>query len=169
MQPNITKSALYNFHFVGLLLSVKFILLAQKYDFLASVAFFVSILIIFVLYRMSVHFRDNECGGTIKFGQAFGYIFLVYLFGSIVSSVVIFIYTSFINTHYLNSTLDVLMKLYDSYKFSVDNNTYSVLQTIYKPGPFAVVNVFFSAFLGAFWGLILGVLVKRDKDTLSQQ
>jgi len=164
MQPNITKSAFRNFHFVGLLLSVRFILSAQKFQFLVSLALFISVLLIFVLYRMSVHYRDNQCHGTIKYGQAFRYIFLIYLFGSIVSSIVMVIYTSLIDTHYLTNTLDVLMKLYDSYKFPVDDKTYAVLQTIYKPVPFGMINVFFSMIAGAFWGLILAAFVKREKS-----
>lgn len=169
MQPNIAKSALYNFHFIGLLLSVKFILLAQKYEFLSTLALFVSILIIFMLNRMVIHFRENECGGTIKFKQAFGYIFFVYLFGSVISSIVLFVFTSFIDTHYLSLTLDVLMKMYDSYKFPVDNNTYTILKSIYNPFPFALLNIFASAFIGAFWGLILAVVVKKERNIFSQQ
>ncbi|HJV76814.1 MAG TPA: DUF4199 domain-containing protein [Paludibacter sp.] len=167
MQPNITKSALYNFHFVGLLLSVKFILSAQKYSILASFAFFISILLIFILYRMSVHFRDNECNGTIKYGQAFSYIFLVYLFGSFVSSIVMVIYTSLIDTHYLTTTLDVLLKLYDSYNFPVDDKTYAVLKAIYKPVPFSLINIVSSMIGGAFWGLILAAFVKKEKNIFS--
>jgi hypothetical protein len=74
------------------------------------------------------------------------------------------IYTSLIDTHYLTNTLDVLMKLYDSYKFPVDDKTYAVLQTIYKPVPFGMINVFFSMIAGAFWGLILAAFVKREKS-----
>lgn len=164
MQPNITKSALYNFHFVGLLLSVKFILSAQKYSILASFALFISILLVFILYRMSTHLRDNEYNGTIKYGQAFSYIFLVYLFGSIVSSIVIVIYTSFIDTHYLATNLDILLKLYDSYNFPVDDKTAAVLQAIYKPVPFSLINIISSMIGGTFWALILAAFVKREKS-----
>ena len=164
MQPNITKSALYNFHFVGLLLSVKFILSAQKYSILASFALFISISLVFILYRMSIHLRDNEYNGTIKYGQAFSYIFLVYLFGSIVSSIVIVIYTSFIDTHYLATNLDILLKLYDSYNFPVDDKTAAVLQAIYKPVPFSLINIISSMIGGTFWGLILAAFVKKEKS-----
>jgi hypothetical protein len=56
------------------------------------------------------------------------------------------------------------MKLYDSYKFPVDDKTYAVLQTIYKPVPFGMINVFFSMIAGVFWGLILAAFVKREKS-----
>jgi len=164
MQPNITKSALHNFHFLGLLLSLRFILSAQKNTALASFSLFISISIIFVIYRMAVHLREAEFGGAISFGKAFCYIFLVYFFGSIISSIVLFIYTSLIDKFFLDMTLDTLMKMYDAYKFPVDDKTYAMLQTIYKPFPFSLLNVFFSAIAASFWGLVLAGFIKKDKS-----
>jgi len=169
MQRNIIKSALYNFHFVGLLLSLKFILAAQKNTAIASLSLFVSISIIFVLYRMAVHFRETEYGGIMKFGQAFKYVFLIYFFASIVSSVVIFIYTNFIDKFFLDLSLDYLMKMYDGFKYPVDDKTYAVFQSIYKPAPYASFNLFMSLLSGGFWGLILAGFIKKDKSIFSQQ
>jgi hypothetical protein len=168
MQPNIFKSALHNFHIVGLLLSLKFILTAQKYGIFASFAIIISILLVFVLYLMSVHFRDTECKGTIKYGQAFLYIFLIYFFGSIVSSIVMIIYTSYIDTNYLGSLLDVMLKLYDSIKMPIADKYTTVLQSLYKPVPFSLLNVFSSVFSAAFWGLILAAFVRREKSLFKE-
>ena len=117
---------------------------------------------------MTVHFRDTEFNGTIKFGQAFGYIFLIYFFGTCVSSFVMWIYTSFIDTHYLGSMLDVVLKMYDNYKLPVDDKTYNVFQTIYKPVPYSIFIVFSSIFVGSFWGLILSAFVKREKRVFEE-
>jgi hypothetical protein len=117
---------------------------------------------------MSIHLRDNECNGVVKYGQAFQYIFLVYFFGSIVSSIVMVIYTSLIDTHYLASSLDILLKLYDNYKLPVDDQTYAVLQNIYKPVPFSLINLVSSMIGGAFWGLILAAFVKREKSVFEE-
>jgi len=163
MQPNITKSAMLNGLIVGVLLSLKFIFSAQKFNIFGLLAVFISVLIVFVLYRMSTHFRDTECSGTIKYGHAFNYIFLVYFFGSLISSFVILGYTSFFDTNYLASMLDVLLKMYDSFKFPVDDKTIKILETIYKPAPFSLLNVFSSMIVGVFWGLILAALVKKEK------
>ena len=112
---------------------------------------------------MGVHYRDNENDGTIKYRQAFIYIFLIYVFGSIVSSIVILIYTSFIDTNYLGSLLDEVLKIYDSMKIPIDNRYYSIFQTLYKPIPFSSLNVFFSIIGGAFWALILASFVKKTE------
>jgi len=164
MQQNILKSAMRNFHIVGLLLSLKFILTAQKYGIFASFSMVISILLVFVLYLMAVHYRDNENGGMLKYKQAFSYIFLIYFFGSIVSSIVMFIYTMFIDVNYLSTLLDVMLKLYDSMKIAIDPRYYSIFQTLYKPIPFSLLNAFFSLIGGAFWALILAGFVKREKS-----
>lgn len=164
MQPNIVKSALYNFHIVGLLLSLKFILSAQKYEVFASFAIIISIFIIFFLYRMAVHFRDNDFNGKINYGQAFRYIFLIYFFGSIVASIVMLIYTSFIDTHFLDSLLDVTFKMYERFKIPLDDKTMKAIEYIYKPVQYSLLNVIFSIIGGTFWSLILAGLVKKDKS-----
>lgn len=149
---------------IGLFISVKFIFSSLKYNIFTFLALFVSISIIIILYRMVIHFRDTECEGTIKYSHAFSYIFLVYFYGSILSSFIILIYTRFIDTNLLSTMLDTLMKLYDSFKFPIDDKTYTFLQTVYKPEPYSLLNIFSSIFSGAFWGLILAGFVKKEKS-----
>ena len=168
MQPNIVKSALYNFHIIGLLLSLKFILSAQKYEVFASFAIIISIFIIYFLYRMSVHFRDTEFIGKINYGQAFRYLFLIYFFGSIVASIVMMIYTAFIDIHFLDSLLDITLKMYERFKIPLDDKTIKAFEYIYKPVQYSLLNVFFSIIGGTFWGLILAGMVKKDKSIFEE-
>lgn len=164
MQQNITKSAKFNGLIVGVLLSLKFILSVQKFNFLTFLALFISVFIIVALYRMAIRFRDFDNGGTITYKQALLHIFLIYVFGSIISSFVILIYTTFVNPNYLSTLLDMLLKTYDSFKFPIDDKSYKFLEMIYKPAPFAIMNVISSLFVGGFWGLILAGFVKKEKS-----
>lgn len=149
---------------IGLFLSVKFIFSSFKFNIFTILALFVSVSIIVILFRMASHFRDTECEGEIKYSHAFNYLFLVYFYGSIVSSFIILIYTRFVDTTLLNTMLDSLLKLYDRYKFPIDDSTYSLLQTLYKPEPYSLLNIFSGVFTGAFWGLILAAFVKKEKS-----
>jgi len=164
MQQNIKNSAMTNGLIVGGLLSVKFVLSANKIGFLTSIAFIVSVLAVFALFYFAKRFRDTECGGVISYGQSFKYIFLVYFYGSIVSSLVILLYTNFINTDFLASMLNDVLKMYDAIKMPIDDQTYDIVEMIYKPAPFALFNVFASIFGAAFWALILAAFVKKDKS-----
>lgn len=166
MQPTILKSSLNNFHIVGLLLTIKFILSVQKNNLLASFSIIISVFIVFVLYRMAIHFCDTEFKGLISYGQAFFYIFLIYFFGSIVSSIVIWIYISFIDTNFLGLTLDAVLKMYDNLQIPHDDKTNKLLEIFYKPAAYSFINVFFSMIVGAFWGLILAAFIRKEKNHL---
>jgi len=169
MQPNIAKSALRNFHFIGLLLSAKFILSTQRYEILAMIAVFISVMVIFMLYRTGLHFRETECEGFISYWKAFRYIFLIYLFASVVMLIVMVIYTNLIDTQFLSYQLDSMLKMYESINYPIDNNTLKAWQIIYTPVPFAMLNIFVSAFVGAFWAFILAFFVRKKPNNLFDQ
>jgi hypothetical protein len=61
-----------------------------------------------------------------------------------------------------------VLKMYDAMNFPVDDNMISMVETIYKPAPFALMNVFSSAIVGAFWGLILAAFIKKEKSIFEQ-
>lgn len=164
MQPNIFRSSMHNGLILGVLLSLKFLFSTPNNSVLSFVALLISILIVFALYKLAIRFRENECGGIIKYGQAFKYIFQVYFFGTIIASLVILIYTRFFNPGYLEFTLNSLLKMYDNFKFPIDDTTHKLMETLYKPAPYALLNIFSSMFVGAFWGLILASFVKKEKS-----
>jgi hypothetical protein len=108
--------------------------------------------------------RNEEFDGIISYGKAFSYILQVYFFGSIISSLVMFIYTAYINQAYLEMYLNTVMKIYHDINFPIDDKNYNIMESIFKPAPFALSNIFSSIFTGAFWGLILAAFVKKEKN-----
>lgn len=168
MQNNTFKSALINFHIIGLLLSMKFIFSTIQNGIFGFLSLFVSIFIVFVMYRSAIRYRDVELGGFIKYSKAFSYLFLIYIFGSVVSSIVAFVYSGYINKDYLEISLNTVMQMYEKMNIHIDNLTYSYLVKFFKPVPFALSNIFASAFGGCFWSLILASFVKKDQNIFEQ-
>ena len=164
MQRNITKSTLNNFHVIGLLLSAKFLFSTQNNSILLILSLISSLLIIYALFYTTTRFRDTECDRSISYLNAFKYIFLLYFFGSIVLSIIIWIYTQFINKEFLDLTLDLLLKTYENLKIHVDNQTYSILEKIFKPLPYSIFNLFASIFSSLFWSSILAIFIKKEKS-----
>ena len=164
MQSNVTKSAMVNGLWIGLLLSLKFLLSTQKTNILAFASLIISISIIFVLFKITLSFREKELNGIIDFKKAFNYIFQLYFFGAVISSLVMLIYTAYLNPTYLEFYFSETLKFYQVIKLPVDDNTYNLLEKVFKPAPFALGNLFSSAILGAFWSLILAVFVKKEKS-----
>ncbi len=168
MPTNTFKSAFLNFHLVGLLLSLKFIFSAQKFAIFNFLAILCSVFIIFLLYRLTIQYRDTNKNGSIRFGEAFNYIFLLYLMGSVVSSIVIFIFTQFINKEFLDISFGAIMKLYESMRIQIDSLTYNYFEKVFKPFPYSVVNLISSIFTAAFWALILANFAKKEKSIFEE-
>lgn len=168
MQSTLTKSAMINGLVIGLFLSLKFLLSTQESTLLVSLGLVISVLIIFILFRNAIKFRDVEFDGIISYGKAFSYILQVYFYGSIISSLVMFIYTSYFDQVYLEMYLDKVMKFYHDINYQIDDRNYKIMESIFKPAPFALTNIFSSIFAGAFWGLILAAFVKKEKNIFEQ-
>ena len=164
MQSNISKNAMLNGLFIGLLLSLKFIFSVQKYNFFAFLTIAISVFIIFTLFRLTIRLRENEFGGVITYKQSFQYIFLIYFYGSIISSLVMLIYTKFIDSVFLQTMLDTQLKFYETLKLHIDDQTYNLLEKIYKPAGFSMLNIFSGLLGGAFWSLILSAFIKKEKN-----
>jgi hypothetical protein len=164
MESNISKSAMVNGLIIGFLLSLKFILSIPKNNFFTFITLFISILIIVLMYKMTLKFRETEFGGVIKYGQAFKHVFLLYLYGTIISTLIILVYTKYINTTYLDEALSSILKIYDSFKIPVDDKTGKALESVFKPIPYSFGNLFGSLFIAAFWGLILAAFLKKEKN-----
>lgn len=164
MQQNYIKSSLINgILIIGGLLSLKFLLSASKIGVLGLIANIISILIIYLMYRFSTQYRENECNGSISYGKAFGFIFKLYFYGTIISSLIALFYTSVINKDFLPVFLNDILSIYDKMNFPINDSTYKIFEVIYKPIPFALLNISSGIFTATFWGLIWAAFVKKDK------
>jgi hypothetical protein len=169
MKQNIKNSARANGLIIGALLSFKFLLSVQNNSIVSMLAIAISILIIFVIYGLTIKFRESKCNGSIQFGEAFSYVFQVYLYGAIISSLIMLLYSQFVDKTLLEFQLNDILLVYKRFSLPVDDNTQKMLTLIYKPAPFALMNLLASAFTGAFWGLILAALVKKDKNIFDNE
>ena len=164
MNQNMNKSAMMNGLVIGALLSLKFLFSTTGNTVLSIFSFVLSILVVVGLYYFGVRYRDNMNQGSISYGKSFIYMFRMYIYGSVVSSLVILIYTGLIEPNYLESMSNEMFKLYDSLNLPIDESVSEAINELYKPAPFALLNVLASAFGGAFWALILSAFVKKEKS-----
>ena len=168
MQQNMNKSAMLKGLIIGAMVSLKFILGVFGSTALSVIGFLISILVIVALYMFAKKYRDEENEGFMTYGEGFSCIFRTYFYGGIIGSLVILLYTAFINPEYLSGMTNEVLKMYDAMNFPVDEDMISMVETIYKPAPFALLNIFSSAIVGAFWGLILAAFVKKEKSIFEQ-
>ncbi len=167
MTQNFNKSAMQNGLIAGALISLKFLFSAIKIPVLSSLSFFVSIGIIVFLFYAAKRFRVNANGDVMTFGEAFGYVFRVYFYGSVIGSLVILIYT-LLNVDFLGSFLNDTLMIYEKMNIPIDDTTYDTLTSVFKPAPYALFSLLASVISAAFWGLILGLFLKKEKGIFEE-
>jgi lipoprotein signal peptidase len=69
---------------------------------------------------------------------------------------------------FLAILLNDMLMLYDKINFPIDDATYDMLNSIFKPAPYALFNLMSSAIVAAFWGLILGLFLKKEKSIFEE-
>jgi len=165
MEQNSEKSSVLNgLLYLGGLISLKFLLSAPKIGFLNVIAFFISVLILFLLYKFAIQYRENNRNGVISYGKAFSFMFRIYFYGSIISAFIMLIYTSFINKDYFASLMNDVLKMYETMGITIDDRTYGVIETFYQPIPMFFLNILSGAIAAAFWSLIVAAFVKKEKS-----
>lgn len=166
MEQNANKSAMQNGLIAGALISVSFLISASKIPVLSSLTIFISIAIVVFLYIATKRFRDTNHESAFSFGQAYAYIFRVYLYGSLIGSLVMLVYAT-INPNFLSLMLNDTMMLYDKMNIPVDESVSDVLEMLLKPAPYALVNLLGKCIVGVFWGLVLAAFLKKKKVFLN--
>jgi len=157
------KSAMQNGLIAGALIALKFLFTAIKIPVLSSLTIFISVGIIFFLFYATKRFREATLGNAMTFRQAFSYVFRVYFYGAVIGSLVMLVYTM-INVDFLAVILNDTLLIYDKFGITIDDETYNIVNSIFKPAPYALFNLFRSAIVAAFWGLILGLFLKKEKS-----
>jgi len=164
MQQNIVKSAMINGLIMGVIFSFNFLIALPKSSILAFLSMAIICIIVVMMYRMAVKFRDNECEGTISYGKSLSYIILTFFFGSLIAALVKFIYAQFINREFPDYLMQVQLKLLDSWKIPIDENMYSQLEKMNSPIGLAAQTIWSNVLLGIILGLVLAFFVKKEKS-----
>jgi len=167
MVQNFNKSAMQNGLIAGALIALKFLFTTIKIPLLSSITIFISIGIVVFLFYAAKRFRMAENGDAFSLGEAFSYVFRVYFYGAVIGSLVVLIYTM-INVDFLAILLNDTLMIYEKMNIPIDDTTYDLLNTIFKPAPYALFNLFSSAIVAAFWGLILGLFLKKEKSIFEE-
>lgn len=168
MQPSITKSAMFNGLIMGVIFSINFLLSVSKITALVLFTNVIAALIVVGIYRLSVKFRDTECGGSISYWKSFLIILLTFFYAAIISSVVKYIYFQFINPDYLDQMFQESMKLLESMKFHETDAMVDQMKSMLKPATYTLVYVWSNVLMGVVVGLIMAAFIKKEKSIFEE-
>ena len=164
MQNNTIKSSMINGLIMGALFTVNFFITVPKNSILGLVSLSVTGIIIYLMYRMAIKFRDNECEGTINYGKSLLYIILTFFFGGLIVSVVKFFYVQFIDKEFLDYLMQEQLKVIDGLKIPMDEEFYTQLEKMMTPIGYAAQTIWTNLIYGTIIGLILSFFVKKEKS-----
>lgn len=168
MQPNIMKSAMHNGLIVGVIFSVNFLLSVSGITALVLLTYAVAIIILIMLYKIAIRFRETECDGAISYGKAFSYILLIFFYAALISTVVKFIYLRFIDQTYLESIYQETMKALEAMKFPMNTPEMEQAEKMFKPLNFSLLYIWSNMLLGTIVGLIMAAFIKKEKSPFEQ-
>jgi len=168
MQPNIFKASMINGIIMGVIFSVNFLFSVSKITFLITLTNLLAVLIVVLIYRLSVKFRDTECEGFITYGKALLYILYSFFFAALISSVVKYIYFQYINPPYLESVFQETMKMLTSMKYPITDAVETQTRNMLKPASYTLIYIWVNVFMGLIVGLIMAAFVKKEKSIFKE-
>lgn len=155
---------MFNGLIMGALFSVNFLFSISGISILALLSYLIAILIVFVMYRMSVNFRDREYNGTIKYSEAFFYVLLTFFYAALISSIVKYIYFKYINPSYLDFMFDQTIQALKVFKWNIKSTDIENMRNMLKPASVSLQYIWMNLILGAIVGAIMAAIVKKDKS-----
>lgn len=164
MQPTIMKSAMHNGLIMGVIFSLNFILSVSGVPFLHFLSIVIPVIILNLLYKMSVKYRVNECDNTISYGKALLHIIMIFFYAALISTVVKFIYVSYINVGFLDSMFQETMKTMEVMKYPMTGDDIDNAEKMFKPLSFSFVYIWTNVIMGLITGLIMAAFIKKDKN-----
>lgn len=152
---------------MGIWFAGSFILSAQQINHpgLAILGLFVDVYIVFCIVRAGQHYKYTECNGKITFGLAYRYIIWLFVFSSLVASLIRFIYLQWIDTSYLSAYYDIFenqMRTLSPEFTSGDGATaLSLFRESLTPIRFSIYYIFSDVLTGAILGLLIAPFISR--------
>jgi hypothetical protein len=176
MSPNIFKTTMMNGLVMGILFSLNFWCSTSKQIVPLLLSYALIVIIIVLIYRMAVRFRDVDNGGFISYWNVFNFTVLTFFYAAIISTVFKIIYTTYIDTEYLQMVLQESVKqmeqnrsLFEKLGVPMDDNYYEELEKQMKPVRFSLQTIWLNVFSAVIVGLILGGIVKKNKGLFDDE
>jgi len=109
-------------------------------------------------------YRDTFLGGYISYGRSLGEAVLISLFASIVVSVYLYVFLSFIDAGFVDDLLDQSYEqlVESGMDDSMIDTQMELYETLFTPGILSIMNILSTVFYGFISGLIVSIFIKRD-------
>lgn len=146
---------------IGACLGIAFILSAIGKTGLAVAAWLIQIMVLVFAYRYARHYRDTECGGKMRYSQAFSYILLLFFFAALVGGLIKFLYMQYIDPTFLERMFSESMLLFEQMGLELPAEQIAQVETLMTPINYTLQVIMGDCLLGLLLGLVYGLFLKR--------
>jgi hypothetical protein len=152
---------------MGVLFSLNFLVVTIK-----SVAFLQYLLIVAIIYcayRFVVDCREKILGRAISYRSALWYVIQLFMYGSMISALVRYLFYAYIKPDYLQIMLNEAMQTLQNSSMAslVNGDVYQQALEMMTPLNMALQTFWTNLILGLLLGLILAGIVKRNENPFS--
>jgi len=124
-----------------------------------SVAIFAAVLVMAVKYH-----RDEELGGYISFGRAFGLSMLTVLIMAVLGAIFTYVYMAFIDPGMTERLIEMTREQYENMGMSEEQieQSLGMAKTFMEPHWAALFGILGNLVFGAIVGLIISAIMKKN-------
>ncbi len=149
---------------LGTLFSVNFLMSASGLAFMSLLSLVLMVVIVFVMFKLVVKFRDTESDAVISYRVSFSYILLSFFFASLISSAVKFVFFKYIQPDYLEQAMEQSYQLLETMKMPNMDEALEQMDEMMKPANMALQFIWLNTFMGVVVALVMSAFVKKEKS-----
>jgi hypothetical protein len=167
MGTNMNRHAMNFGAIIGLVFSINFLITTVKS--LAFMQYGFVVLIIYLVYRFAVHCRENVMEGVMSYGSVLWYIMQLFMYGSMISALVRYLFYMYIKPNFLQNQLNETMQALQGTAMAevITGDVYQQTIEMMTPLNMALQSIWLNLMLGLMLGLILSAIVKRNENPFS--
>ncbi len=169
MQSNLMNTAMRNGLILGVLFSANFLLSVSGLTFLALLTYAIIGFIIYLTYRYTIQYRDNELGGSIRFSIAFVFVLMLYVFATVISSFVKYFFLRFSSSHFLTDMYNQNIQTLEQILPTITEEMYDAMEILTSPQGYTIMAAWTNIIMAVIIGIIIAAIVKRKPNPFNNK
>jgi hypothetical protein len=122
-----------------------------------------------VCYYLAKRYRDKALGGYIRFGQVWNFGIWLFLFTSLLMSVLYYVQCQFLQPDYLTTLFNDTLKMMNTMKYPKESMDAWIAFGVLSPIEYVFIQIWIYLFGGSFIFLFVSPLVTRKKSEDTSQ
>ena len=154
---------------MGVIFSINFLITTIKSLALLQYGFVV--VIIYLTYRFAIHCRENVMEGSISYGSALWYVMQLFMYGSMISALVRYLFYMYIKPDFLQNQLNETMQALQGTSVAeiITGDVYQQTMEMMTPLNMAFQSIWLNLILGLILGLVIAAIVRKDKNIFNAE